>query len=479
MSDPLLNAVAEGDQACPDGRALANLGALVRTGSAPPRPTDLSGPVQRRVAQLPADSDDDPIDAHYQLGLPDAELEALGGLIRQASSLPRPVDLRARVKAGIAGSRRMSTVLAVQPRSRLRVWHAVVAAHLAAALILALVTFGPERGGRPAPVAVNAEDRGPQIAAATWTSARAAGADLLLSRRLPELRESLRRSAGMDSAKPLVDGGLAWIRAREDGRGRFSTSDPGADDFALAAQAAAVLALLGEGLGDAGRTQAAMRGADLMMAQWTPGTRGVAAEGLACLAAVESALLSGDGRRSTAAVRALQAIPRPVTTQGVARGGWHLLAVRTAAATGMAVDPALAAEVEGVLAGFGRADVSGPTRDGLGAWAARTRGEQVPNPSAEPPLADATGRCDPLSWFFAALDQHSAGQGWEAWRGAMVTSFAVAMVPSGGQVHLPGQHAAHLSDDSDGDLLATSLALLCLQVPYRYLPVGQNDPLAH
>lgn len=478
MSDPLLKAVADGDQACPDGRALANLGALVRTGSAPPRPTDLSGPVQRRVAQLPPDRDDDPVEAHYQHGLPDAELEALGGLIRQASALPRPVDLRARVKAGIAGSRRMSTVLAVQPRSPLRVWHAVVAAHLAAALILALVTFGPERGGRSPAVAQGTEDRSAQITAATWTSARAAGADLLLSRRLPELRESLRRSAGMDSAKPLVDGGLAWIRASEDGRGRFASSDPGADDRALAAQAAAVLALLGEGLGDTGRTQAAMRGNDLILAQWTPGTRGVAAEGLACLAAVESALLSGDARRSAAALRAMQAIPRPVTAQSVARGGWHLLAVRTAAATGLAVDPALAAEVEAVLAGLGQEGAAGRSNS-LGAWAARTRGETVPLPGSVPPLADFHGRCDPLAWFFAALDQHSAGQGWDAWRGAMVTSFAVAMIPSGGQVHLPGQHAAHLAAGSDGDLLATSLALLCLQVPYRYLPVGGTDLSAH
>ncbi|MBA3686637.1 MAG: hypothetical protein H0W72_15555, partial [Planctomycetes bacterium] len=56
--DPLLRATADGDPACPDGRALAAMGDLVRDAMRPPRPVDLVPGVLARLEGADARHDD-------------------------------------------------------------------------------------------------------------------------------------------------------------------------------------------------------------------------------------------------------------------------------------------------------------------------------------------------------------------------------------------------------------------------------------
>jgi hypothetical protein len=479
--DPLRDAVTGGNEACPDGRALANLGRLVREAGRPEREPRLEGAVLDRIAHLPADAD--PIDDYYRDGQGDPTITALAELVREAGRPPQPVDLKARVRAAIQRSGRLTSADAAGSRSRLRIWHMVVAGHLAALVALAIITVEPGRspedqaavqgprtaGGTTgqATVAPPEVERSGQIPLpASWMTASSERCDLLLPRKFPEIRQSYRRDAGMPSADAPVSAGLRWLMSRQDRQGLFTIGDPAANDQALAAQASAILALLGEGLGDAGRTKAVRRGLDRMLAAWTPGRRTAEADGLATLAVVEGALLLGDSALDQAALRALAASPRPLTTGAGGVGGFRLLAIRTAVATGMPVEAGLAAEAEAVLtAAKGSAH---PTVAALGRWAALTRGEGLPRPAqATLPETDANGRIDPLSWFFPTLADHAfGGSVWAAWSVDLSASLGRAMADG----HVGAGRAAHL-DGPDGDVTATAFAVLCLQVPYRYLPV--------
>ncbi|MBA2482553.1 MAG: hypothetical protein H0V44_17960, partial [Planctomycetes bacterium] len=99
-TDPLLRAVADGDPACPDGRALARLGELVRTHARPPGRVDVAADVRARLVGDAAFADDADgslsaedieraeIDRAYDGdGSSDEQLARLGALVRGAADL--------------------------------------------------------------------------------------------------------------------------------------------------------------------------------------------------------------------------------------------------------------------------------------------------------------------------------------------------------------------------------------------------------
>nr|MBA3710099.1 hypothetical protein [Planctomycetota bacterium] len=148
-TDPLLRAVADGDPACPDGRALARLGALVRDHARPPAPIDVAAAVRARMRGEAAFADDDSdqsaedieraqIDRAYDGdGSTDEHLARLGDLVRSAADLPRPVDLIERVRAKLRQSANQPSMPTLDGGSRWRIWSAVIASHVAALVVVA------------------------------------------------------------------------------------------------------------------------------------------------------------------------------------------------------------------------------------------------------------------------------------------------------------------------------------------------------
>jgi hypothetical protein len=78
------------------------------------------------------------------------------------------------------------------------------------------------------------------------------------------------------------------------------------------------------------------------------------------------------------------------------------------------------------------------------------------------------GRPDPLGWFFATLALREAdGAEWSRWAGAL-EAHLLPLVQDDGHVDA----GAIRYGETGGEVFATSLVLLNLQVPYRYLPLA-------
>ncbi|MCS6969433.1 MAG: hypothetical protein RMM29_08360 [Planctomycetota bacterium] len=127
--DPLLAAVQRGDPRCPDGRALARLGALVRADR--PRSVDLCARVR---AALPADD------------------HALAGLDPWGKTPPPPLWAR-RGRASAPRARRLAAIWSALsgpgPRWHLPLWLCLA---LLAVLAVVLLLFGAlQRAAPPAP----------------------------------------------------------------------------------------------------------------------------------------------------------------------------------------------------------------------------------------------------------------------------------------------------------------------------------------
>ena len=524
-TDPLLRAVATGDPACPDGRALAALGELVRTAATPAR-ADLAAKVRAKLHAGVADRDrrldqldDDAIDAHFDGKNTDAGLAAFGTLVRGAVQPPRPVDLVSKVRAKLHRTQRLQAIGLDGDggRRRLRIWHAVVAGHLAALLVLGVfrlhgdtvVGNGSGAGGSAAAGQgsgkgtindrINDRTTDPSrppasdFAAArfaSWAEVHENRGDIFLLRRVPELRDQARRSFDTSKTAPLVDAGLRWLLTQQRPDGGFASGE--GDDRDLATHSLAVLALLGEGLGDSRRTDAIRRGLKHLADRWgheIEGARSQAASGLACLALVEGGLILGD---ATARAEAELAFARldaglPVRGEVAHLGGFALLAAESARQGGLRLPDGLILRLRSGLGDLSLGDKSHGDRTGLAAFIAGIDGRRAggldPLLNAfvgRPPAVDGNGRIDPLGWFFITLAMRDAGgPRWLAWSGRLQTALAQAFTLDGGNSHASGAHVPGAKvvwgdlDPKAGDVFATSLSLLNLQAAYRYLPLAR------
>lgn len=533
-TDPLLRAVADGDPHCPDGRMLAALGQLIRRHGAPPRPqADFADDVLARINDA-GQTDGEAIDAFYNAdtdagAAETSELGRMAMLVRSAA--PAPIDLSQQVLKRIRASSRL-TLFAEEPRrgidrsGRWRIWSAVVAGHVAALLAFAIFEMGVGLGNnRSTPSGSEAAGTGgtdvgsgtagsgnsgmgtgdtsrrvvapalPPNLPATWGDVRGLGTDLFLLRRFPELRREALRQYGQESAAPAITAGLTWLLSQQDAATGAFVPVADADERSIATHSLAVLALLGEGLGDRTRTTAARRGLAWLAERVAPAGDddaprlaglGPVASGLSTLALVEGGLLLGDDDLRTRAEGCLVALDRGLPMQPGANGlgGFPLLALETAQQGGMRVPGRLLQQARKQIArALPAQEAADIGRLGLAAFARAIYGlsdassaQQQVRRLGELAGSLASERPDPLGWFFATLAMREAnGEAWKTWSSATTA----ALLPL---LHADAQTIAGRVDplairhgDSAGaraDVFATSLVLLNLQAPYRYLPLA-------
>lgn len=531
-SDPLLRAVADGDPNCPDGRTLAALGSLFRRHAQPPKEVDdLSGDILAKLKDVEhSDVDEqDSIDAFYDGERTDAlpvdpMLDRLATLTRSVG--PRRVDLSGAVLKRIRASSRLAAVLGtdderetIDGRSRWRIISAVVAGHVAALLAFAIFQIGFHAGqdstadgtpvavaGDGAPVAGDAAVAGareglrldapalPPNLPGAWSDIRGLGTDLFLLRRFPELRANARQLFGMQASTQPVARGVAWIRSQLDAKtGTFIAAEAAStvDERALATHALGTLALLGEGLGDKAHSADTRRALDWLRQRMgdtelsgdATGTDHALAgmsqvtSGLVSLALVEGALIYGDLGLRTVAEGTLTTLDRglPMQAGAAGLGGFTLLALETAQQGGVRVPGRLLQQARRSLARSLPTQDADAGRVGLAAFARYIYGLggnsstrlQVGQLGTMLP-GSAAGRPDPLGWFFATLALREADGGdWQQWAGALEGQL-VPLVQDDGHV---GADAIRYGE-TGGDVFATSLVVLNLQAPYRYLPLA-------
>lgn len=514
-TDLILRAVSDGNPACPDGPALARLGALVRTHSQPQHPVALTGLVRSRLesdsvrieerTRTPIQGSE--VDACWDEGMPAAaDLVRLGELLR-ALGPPAAVDLRARVRARLNESQHRRAILTVVPASRWRLWSAVILGHLVAVLAIALfqsamhdsrsaaadttVTTqptGPRPPSHTLPDTRPVPGTGPGVYVwpcalpAGWTDIHRANLDLFLPRRSAAAREQLRHCYHLDGGAVVVSEGLAWLTQQQQADGHFGATH-GATDRDRATQALACLALLGEGTDDPSRAAHVRAGltalADDVEAATDPEH---VATALAALALVEGHALLDDpalGLRAETLLHQLEDGQRP-QPGAAGLGGFELLALEAAAQSGLDVPQRRLEEARLTLArslpdndDVGRIGLAAFARFAYGQRAAASTPQLVHGLLDRLPARASDGTTDPLGWFFATLALREAGgAAWDAWSHALVETLTGACQPAGpGLCRLPANACRH-ADAQDGDLFATSLALLDLQAAYRYLPVA-------
>nr|MBA3939077.1 hypothetical protein [Planctomycetota bacterium] len=262
----------------------------------------------------------------------------------------------------------------------------------------------------------------------------------------------------------------------------------------------AVLALLGEGFGDRVRTAAARHGLDWlgneMAARNAPAASAgeVGAQpaplvggnpitaGLACLALVEGGLLLGDADLRIQAEQAMAALDRgePLQPGAAGLGGFTLLALETAQQGGLYVPGRLLQQARRTLGRSLPAQDDDLGRLGLSAFARLIYGRrgdtatvhQIEHLDQQPPVRDANGRADPLTWLFASLAMREAGgDAWKHWSAALQANLLPVFTGEGAKRHVDPRQVRHL--DQGGEVFATAVTLLNLQVAYRYLPLAQ------
>ena len=416
-------------------------------------------------------------------------------------------------------------------RSRWRIISAVIAGHVAALLAFAIFEIGFHAGqethadgtglavneavdgnrqnagnSEGGVVAGNRDGLGlnppnlPPNLPASWADIRGLGTDLFLLRRFPELRASARQLFGMQASQASVAHGVAWIRGCLDPRtGTFAVD--GAEHAAdhagafserdLATHSLATLVLLGEGLGDralSGDTRKALdwlrgRMGDTELKGDGSGTDHALAglsqvtSGLISLALVEGALIYGDVGLRTVAEASLTTLDRglPMQAGAAGLGGFTLLALETAQQGGLRVPGRLLQQARRSIARSLPTQDADAGRVGLAAFARSIYGLGA-NSSTRIQIAQlgnllpgsTSGRPDPLGWFFATLALREAdGSDWQRWSAALEGQL-VPLVQDDGHVAA----TAIRYGETGGDVFATSLVVLNLQAPYRYLPLA-------
>ena len=520
-TDPILRAISDGNTACPDGRALAKLGELIRDHSGPSRPVELTSRVRLHLESDAVRIVDDPlalssdeeaaIDALWDSDrIGDSEHLRLRTLISSVKP-PAAIDLTAAVRRSLSQVE-PATLQDQHPRkSRWGMWSAVIAAHVAALLAITLYqsalhpslpadssSVSTSQGGSDWISGPNAKIRSgggtaadpqalmPVHLPSQWSDVQVDGQDLFLLRRSPEIREAARLHYGMDASHEVVRQGVAWLQSQDSATGIFGTLS-GNPDRDLATQSLATLALLGEGLDDQGRLQRARASLS-----WIAGNLhrdaahapGAIPSGMAAMALVEGAALTADPVLRANAEQALHDLDQdqPPQPGAAGLGGFTLLALETATQENMAVPSRLLIQARRTLARSIPQQEDDTGRLGLAAFSRMIYGfREQPSTIREVRLLnDLTpsiheGKSDPLGWFFATLAMREAGgAAWTRWS----TALQVSLVPQfqkseNALAHIPSSQV-HYAGLQGGDIFATSLALLNLQVAYRYLPLANN-----
>ncbi len=520
--DPLFRAVVAGDSACPDGAALARLGDLVRSQARPPEAVDLVARVREALDADESDTQDDEtavdedllIDAYYDAdergsaaaALP--ELARLRGMVRRAATPEHEPDLLPRVQRSLARESARQTQGRVAPTTRWRIWTAVIGGHVAAMLALAVTGIhappvrSPENRShyvhqRPLLFRIDVRRMQDQARAhgaisvpelpERWSALRQRPADLFALRRSAPMRAYARRFFLMKGSSGTVQASLAWLRNRQDvATGAIGplTGDPAHD---CTVQSLAALALLGEGVDDQGRAASARRALDWITAHCRQLRAGddLTVDGVVALALVEGAVLldEADLHRGAAAFLARLQPDLVRHARSAGKEGFLLLAVETARLNGISVPPALRSAVQHRLArslprasgDVGQQGLAAFARQVNGVHRSRSTAAQLARIATSLPRADELQRCDPLAWFFASLAMRElGGEEWAAWSESLQRSLLVCFRYSAdGQAWLPGErvpYAAALGPAAD--VYATALAVLDLQVAYRYLPLA-------
>jgi hypothetical protein len=463
--------------------------------------------------------------------LSDGACDRLAHLVRSVA--PQRVDLTAAVMRRISMSSRFGALAesrnnrdgGLDGRGRWRIWSAVIAGHAAALLALAIFQLGYYTGTQrdsTTPYAVapdrdnNADNMSPaqsdgentavfvagqrKVAQApaiptdlppAWSDIRALGSDLFLLRRFPELRDSARTLYGMKESAPAVARGISFIRSQLqlDGQFQQASGENVSTEHALATHCLATLVLLGEGLGDKSVSSDArkalnylrVRVDELHMAEMTDdhALRHVSqvTSGLMCLTLVEGSLLYGDNELRRAAEESLQHIDRglPMQAGAAGLGGFSLLALETAGQAGMRVPGRLLQQARRSIARSLPTTDDDAGRVGLAAFARSIYGFGA-NDSTTTQInqlrrlipGTTAGRADPLGWFFATLAMREASHDdWQLWSDAL-QKVLIPLIDEQGAVS--AQHIRY--GETGGTVFATSLVLLNLQVPYRYLPLA-------
>ena len=522
-TDPILRAISDGNTSCPDGRALAQLGELVRIHSGPPRAVDLAGRVR---SQLDADAVrivDEPealsvdeqalVDGLWDGDQPGSpELVALSALIGGIAP-PAAIDLTAAVRRSLKHVEApAATTITLDSTSRWRMWSAVIAVHVAAILAITLFqnAMQPPSLASAATVAATSGDgagSGTGIGTSTdghadaalrpakdlqvlpvhlpgqWSDLQAKGGDLFLLRRFPEVRQAALGHYGMAASHDAIEQGVAWLTAQSTATGTFGPLS-GAADRDLATQSLAALALIGEGLDDHARMRAVRSALGWIDAQLTNhSVHTDVATGMACLALVEGATLSGDALLRLQAEQALRNLDHgePPQPGAAGLGGFTLLALETAVQENLSVPARSLIQARRSLARSLPQQENDYGRIGLAAFARMIYGmREQPSTAREIQLlttmlpAAHDGQSDPLGWFFPTLAMREAGgAAWDHWAAALQNALLPQFQSVGPGLARVHASQVHYADVHGGDVFATSLAVLDLQVPYRYVPLAR------
>jgi hypothetical protein len=474
--DPLLDEL-RGTTPDPDRKAIVRLGSLVRAVT-PPAPLSDAGPLVRlRLAEAPPEH---AIDRFYNQGrCDDPGLAALARAVATAGIPPRPCDLAAGVLSAIReparSSRRMATPgsVTLDNDGRRRVWWWVCVGHLAAALVLVVLrpaaladpVTDPETVSDPAtPTAT-------PIRPSSWDDS---GSSLLTTRSRMVTRSALAESHGLGRALPVVRGSVAWLVAQQrvggPDDGRMVPADLGADR-ALAVQAFATLALLGEGLDDHEREIAIHRSMAWIARQ--PPTRDPQALTAVAWCRVEASLLAGDPEWRQLAQRDLAALPGNLSGPAAAAA---LLALETANAGGLDVPRRM---LESFRRQIGKPlpkdddptllGLTALTRMILGLRGLSSTGEALDRLDRIPTSAPA----DPLAWIAPSLALREAGgERWDRWVQGRLMPLVQRFEPVGSDRWVMPAEAVRWAQDAGGPVAATAWAVLCLQAPYRTVPLA-------
>ncbi len=465
------------DADAPDeDRLPGRLGDLVRGALSPATPTDAAPLVRLRLAEPDPDRS---VDRLYEQGrCDDPELAALARLVAVAA-LPNPgIDLSARVLTAIQqparSSRRLAETgsVALDGDGRRRVWWWVCVGHLAAALVLVVLRPASEAGSveenaGPAQIMATAAPSRP----ATWSDG---GASLLATRARLVSRSALADSHGLGAVQPVVRGSVAWLVAQQriggPDDGRLAPMDLG-PDRALAVQAFATLAMLGEGLDDHEREIAIHRSLAWIGRQPSPQDP----QALAAIAwcRVEASLLTGDPDWRRQAEIDLARLP-PMAAGPAAAAA--VLALETANAGGLEVPRRL---LESVRRQIGRPlpKDEDPTLLGLSALTRMILGLRgLTSTTASLDRLDrlpVAPVADPLAWIAPSLALREAGgERWDRWVATRLLPLARRFEPVGSERWaMPGE-AVRWAGDAGGPVAATAWAVLCLQAPYRTVPLA-------
>ncbi len=324
----------------------------------------------------------------------------------------------------------------------------------------------------------------------SWSDIRGLGTDLFLLRRFPELRANARPLFGMQASTASVSRGVTWIRSQLNPvNGTFSV-DGGNSERDLATHSLATLVLLGEGLGDKALSADTRKALDWLRVQLgdtkligdDSGTEHALSglsqvtSGLICLSLVEGALLYGDTDLRAIAEASLVTLDRglPMQPGAAGLGGFTLLALETAQQGGLRVPERLLSQARRSLAIALPKQDADAGRVGLAAFAQYIYGLGSNNSTHQQIsllntlLPTTAGRADPLGWFFATLAMREAdGADWQRWSSGLEAQL-IPLVQADG--HVASNSIRY--GETGGDVFATSLVMLNLQVPYRYLPLA-------